>query len=58
MRAIRRANRIIVADRGDGSPLGAKEGPFKLVIEGDLRPARAARNLTAIRVIRLAGPAH
>jgi hypothetical protein len=46
-----RPNRIIVADRADGAPLAAKDGPFKLVIEGDLRPARAARNVTEIAVI-------
>jgi hypothetical protein len=48
-----RPNRIIVADRSDGAPLSAKEGPFKLVIEGDLRPARSARTVTSIRVIAL-----
>lgn len=47
-----RANRIIVADRVDGAPLSAKEGPFKLVIEGDLRPARSARQVERIAVLR------
>ena len=49
-----RPNRIIVADRADGQPLSGNEGPFKLVIEGDLRPARAARMVTDVRVIALA----
>jgi hypothetical protein len=49
-----RPNRIIVADKADGAPLGDKDGPFKLVIEGDLRPARGARMLTSLEVIPLA----
>jgi hypothetical protein len=51
-----RPNRIIVADRADGAPLSAKEGPFKLVVEGDLRPARGARQVIAIKVLRLGSP--
>lgn len=59
-----RPNRIILADRSDGQPLGATAGPFQLVIEGDVRPARSARMVTAIEVRRLsarpagAAPAH
>ena len=49
-----RPNRIIVADQADGSALGDKDGPFKLVVEGDLRPARGARMLASIEVIPLA----
>jgi hypothetical protein len=48
-----RANRIILADRADGEALGAKDGPFKLVVEGDLRPARSARMVSRITVMRL-----
>lgn len=48
-----RANRIIIADRMDGAPLPAKDGAFRLVVEGDLRPARAARLVTNIKVIKL-----
>jgi DMSO/TMAO reductase YedYZ molybdopterin-dependent catalytic subunit len=51
-----RPNRVILADRADGAPLAAKDGPLRLVIEGDLRPARSARQVTGIEVIRL-GPA-
>ncbi len=50
-----RANRVILADKADGAALGAKDGPFKVVAEGDLRPARGARLVTAIDVIDL-GP--
>jgi len=48
-----RPNRIIVADRADGRPLDASQGPFKLVVEGDLRPARGARQVVRIEVIPL-----
>ena len=46
-----RPNRIIVVDRADGVPLSATDGPLRLVVEGDLRPARGARMLTMIEVI-------
>lgn len=49
-----RPNRIIVADKADGAALGADDGPFKLVVEGDLRPARGVRQVTLIEVIPLA----
>jgi hypothetical protein len=48
-----RASRIILADRCDGAPLSATEGPFRLVVQGDLRPARSARQVTSITVLRL-----
>lgn len=48
-----RPNRIILADRMDGKPLPEKDGAFRLVVEGDLRPARAARLVTAIKVVKL-----
>lgn len=48
-----RANRVILADEADGAPLDAKEGPFRVVAEGDLRPARGARLVTSIEVVNL-----
>jgi hypothetical protein len=51
-----RANRIILADKADGAALGGKDGTFKLVAEGDLRPARSARMVSEIEVLRLAKP--
>jgi hypothetical protein len=51
-----RPNRIILADKADGAPLGGKDGAFKLVAEGDLRPARSARMVTEVEVLRLAKP--
>lgn len=52
-----RANRMILADHADGAPLTAQDGPFKLVVEGDLRPARSARMVSKITVMRLGGDA-
>lgn len=48
-----RPNRVILADTADGKPLDAKSGPFRLIFEGDLRPARGARMVTSIEVIDL-----
>lgn len=45
--------RIILADRSEGGPL-TSDGPFRLVVGGDLRPARAARDVVKIEVLRLA----
>lgn len=50
-----RANRVILADTADGKPLGPEDGPFKVVAEGDLRPARSARLVRQIEVVWL-GP--
>lgn len=47
-----RPNRIILADRVDGAPLAAQDGPLRLVAEGDLRPARSARMVTRIVLTR------
>jgi hypothetical protein len=43
-----RANEIMVADTMNGAPLDAHNGPLKLVVPGDLRPARSVRMLTGI----------
>lgn len=43
---------VIVADAMDGAPLGAKEGPFKIVAPHDKRPARWVRMLKSITVVR------
>ena len=48
-----RPNRIIVADRMDGQPLNAHDGPFRLVVEGDLDAARLVRNLATIEVRKI-----
>ncbi len=51
--AVTRAAKMIVADREAGAPLKAEEGPFRLVIEDDLRPARSARQVERIEVVNL-----
>lgn len=41
---------VILVDTRDGQPLG-KDGPFRLIVPGDKRPARWIHNITAIDVI-------
>ena len=43
---------VIVADTMDGAPLGAKQGPFKLVAPHEKRPARWVRMLKSLTVVR------
>lgn len=47
-----RADKFILADRVDGHPIEGKDGPVRLVIEGDLRPARSVRMVRSIAVVR------
>jgi hypothetical protein len=47
------AREIILADKRDGKPLDAKEGPFRIVAPGDKRPARWVRQVTALKVIAI-----
>jgi hypothetical protein len=51
--AVTRAARMIVADREAGAPLKPEEGPFRLVVEDDLRPARSARRVERIDLVNL-----
>jgi DMSO/TMAO reductase YedYZ molybdopterin-dependent catalytic subunit len=48
-----RKDQVILADAADGQPLPAGAGPYRLVVEGDLRGARAVRGVTAIEVRQL-----
>lgn len=41
------AGQVLVADTGDGEPLG-KNGPFQLIVLDDKRPARWVRNLQSL----------
>ncbi|HEV7775959.1 MAG TPA: molybdopterin-dependent oxidoreductase [Luteibacter sp.] len=41
---------IVLADEHDGKPL-TDDGPFRLVIPGDVRPARWVRNVKTIEVV-------
>jgi hypothetical protein len=43
---------MIVAIAEDGQPLDAKDGPLRLVVEGDARAARSVRMVTAVSVVR------
>ena len=45
--------KVIVADAENGAPLAAKDGPFKLVVDGDKRPARSARMLVSLELAPL-----
>ena len=45
-----RSEKVIVADRVDGAALDAHEGPLRLIVEGDRRPARSAREVQSIEV--------
>jgi DMSO/TMAO reductase YedYZ molybdopterin-dependent catalytic subunit len=47
------ANDIIVADTVDGKPLFAYQGPFRLLVPKDSRPARSVRMLDRLEVVRL-----
>lgn len=42
--------RILLADRMDGKPLPANEGPWRLLVGGDQRPSRSARQVLRIRI--------
>ncbi|HEX7815038.1 molybdopterin-dependent oxidoreductase [Dyella sp.] len=42
--------RVILADSKDGQPLD-KDGPYRLIVPGDKRPARWIRNITQIDVV-------
>jgi len=42
----------IIADKVDGAPLGPHDGPYRLVVPNDKRPARWIRMLTSITVAR------
>jgi len=48
-----RNDRVILADRMDGAALDCNHGPFQLVVDGDLRPARAVRMVSSIRLERV-----
>lgn len=41
---------ILVADRRDGKPLSAREGPLRLVVPAEKRPARWVRQLVRLTV--------
>lgn len=42
--------RILLADKRDGKPLAAGEGPWKLVVPGEKRQARWVRQVTGLTI--------
>ncbi len=46
---------VIVADTLNGTPLGDKLGPLRLVVPRDKRPARWVRTLRSIKVVNVRG---
>jgi DMSO/TMAO reductase YedYZ molybdopterin-dependent catalytic subunit len=42
---------ILLVDRQDGQPLPEGQGPVRLVVPGDKRPARWARMVTSLEVV-------
>jgi hypothetical protein len=45
------SRQIILADKRGGRPLGAKEGPFRIVAPGDQRPARWVRQVASMKIV-------
>jgi DMSO/TMAO reductase YedYZ molybdopterin-dependent catalytic subunit len=43
---------VLLADRRDGKPLSAKEGPLRLIVPDEKRPARWARQVTTLTIQR------
>jgi len=44
---------ILLADRRDGQPLPAHDGPYQLIVPLEKKPARWVRQLTALRVVKV-----
>ena len=45
-----RANPVILADTVNGQPLGAREGPYRIIVDGDLRASRSPKGVVAVEV--------
>ncbi len=45
------ARHVILADQADGTALPPDEGPWRLIVAGDQRPSRSARQVMSIRVL-------
>lgn len=48
------ARRGIIALEQDGQPLSEKDGPLRIVLEGEKRPARWIRQLERLRIVAVA----
>jgi hypothetical protein len=42
---------IILAFKRNGTPMDAREGPFRIVAPGDKRPARWIRQVTTLKIV-------
>jgi hypothetical protein len=42
---------ILLADKADGKPLDAKQGPYRVIAPGDKRAGRWVRMVTTLRVV-------
>jgi DMSO/TMAO reductase YedYZ molybdopterin-dependent catalytic subunit len=42
---------IILADQVDGKPLPSGEGPFRIIVQDEKKPARCIREVTEIKVV-------
>ncbi|MBX7106622.1 MAG: molybdopterin-dependent oxidoreductase [Gemmataceae bacterium] len=43
---------VVLADRRDGKPLSAKEGPFQVIVPGEKRHGRWVRQVTGLKIKR------
>jgi len=43
-------NKIILADTIDSSPLAPADGPFRIIVQNDKRPARCIKQVNSIRI--------
>jgi hypothetical protein len=50
-----RKDAVILADRVDGAPIAEADGPYRLVVAADLRPARSARMVESLEIVSLKG---
>jgi hypothetical protein len=44
---------VLLADKADGHPLDAKDGPFRVIVPGEKRMARWVRQVTTLRVVQV-----
>ena len=42
---------ILLADRADGHPLDSKIGPYQVIVPGEKRMARSARQVTTLKIL-------
>ncbi|EDM38623.1 hypothetical protein PBAL39_21160 [Pedobacter sp. BAL39] len=41
---------VILAHQVDGQPLPAADGPFRIIVEGEKKPARCIKQVTSLRI--------